>query len=78
MRPPIAAAGCTSTGGSSEMSRSAAGTDRGDSASSARRRRSRRSRRSITIWARLMHSPEIADRLTPNIAEALREVECAL
>jgi hypothetical protein len=29
-------------------------------------------------WARLMHSPEIADRLTPNIAEALREVECAL
>ena len=29
-------------------------------------------------WARLMHSPEIADRLTDDIAAALRKAECAL
>jgi hypothetical protein len=29
-------------------------------------------------WARLMHSPEINNRLTDNIAAALRKVECAL
>ena len=29
-------------------------------------------------WARLMHSPETARRLTPNVADALRKVECEL
>src|SRR3954465_5435151 len=29
-------------------------------------------------WSRLMHSPEAADGLTPDIADALRKVECAL
>ena len=29
-------------------------------------------------WARLMHSPQIAERLTDDVAAALRKVECAL
>ena len=29
-------------------------------------------------WARLMHSPAARDRLTPDVADALRKVECAL
>jgi len=29
-------------------------------------------------WSRLMHSPQVADRLTPEIADALRKIECAM
>src|SRR4051794_11317934 len=29
-------------------------------------------------WARLMHSPQVVHGLTPDIADALRKVECAL